>query len=64
MKAIKLTQVTIGDFIFTIFLCGMSFVSDFPVELICIFLMGFYIRFIINYFMLNKDAPVSKGAKQ
>lgn len=49
-----LKQFTIIDFIITLILCAMSFVSGFAKQLIIIFLLSFYSRFILNYALSKK----------
>ena len=51
----RLKRVTLFDFIFTLVLCGISFLSDFASQLVGIFLLAFFTRFIFNYFLFSRE---------
>lgn len=57
---LKLIHATITDLVFTLILCAMSFYSDFVKELITIFLLSFYTRFIFNYYFSKEEIHSSK----
>ncbi len=58
MIKIKLKYVTIIDLVLSLILCGMSFSSGFPIQLITIFLSGFLIRFVFNFIIAEKYEKV------
>ena len=59
MLEIELKQVTIIEIIVLIIFSAMSFISDFPTQLIAIFSIGLLFRFFL-YWFLSEEENVKK----
>ena len=55
MRKVELRYITLQDLFITFGLCGLSFFSGFIVQLISIFLLSFFLRFIVNYVFSRED---------
>lgn len=61
MIIVKFKSMFLIDFIITILLSGMSFLSDFPAQLITIFLLAFMLRTITAFLFFSKEENGDKG---